>query len=86
VPHVCKCPGADHDTFGQCCRAKRLHVAYCQSASGRDASKQKQWDKEISMMQDCARQGIVPQNSFEPAIRRALDASDRAGSAFVAGS
>lgn len=80
----CGC-GGGHETFGACLRSKNIRVAYCQSASGRDASAQKEWDRDLSLMGDCKRQGIVPRTTGRKDMRTALDLSDRTGVPFDAG-
>lgn len=80
--HVCRCAGEDHPTFGACIRAKSLRVAYCQSASGRDYSAQKRWDKNLAEYASVRRQGIQPDTTRGPDVRRALEASQRAGEAY----
>lgn len=75
---ACPC----HPTYGAHLRAKNIRIAYCNSAGGRDATDQKRWDKEIALMDDCKRQGVVPRTSKMSDMRAALDASDSTGSAF----
>jgi hypothetical protein len=63
-------------------RGKDLRVAYCQSASGRDYSQQKRWDRNLSEYASVRRQGIQPDSTKGPDVRRALEASQRAGEAY----
>lgn len=79
-----RCPTQDHASFGECIRAKGLRVAYCQSADGKDATRQRQWDRELSLYRSARAQGIQPEGTSTAKIRQALDISDRTGQAFGA--
>lgn len=79
----CTC-GAGHATFGACLRAKNIRVAYCQSASGKDATAQKKWDAELQAFRDANAQGIEPAGSSMRQIRAAVEASNATGEAFKA--
>lgn len=79
-----RCATQDHATFGECMRAKSLRVAYCRSAAGMDATRQRKWDNELQAYRDARAQGIQPEGTTLPKIRRALDASDKTGKPFGA--
>lgn len=66
-------------------RSKGLKVAWAASATdpGMDASFQKRNDRELDLYARTRAQGIQPDNTSTPAIHRAIDASDRAGTAYV---
>lgn len=76
------CATQDHATFGECVRAKSLRVAYCQSADGKDYTKQKRWDRELNAYEDARAEGIQPSGTSMAKIQQAKDASDRMGAAF----
>lgn len=80
------CPKCHTDckTFGECIRAKGLHVGYCRSAFGHDRTAQKAWDSELSLYANARRQGIQPAGTKTSQIRAALDNSDRTGTAYNA--
>lgn len=78
------CPTKDHQTFGECMRAKSLKVAYCNSASGHDYTRQKRWDNELQAYRDARAQGIQPAGTTTAKIREAVELSDMAGKAFDA--
>lgn len=82
--HECNCYGEDHPTFGACLRAKRIRVAYCQSASGKDYSAQKKWDRDLAEYASVRRQGVQPDSTKAPDVRRAMEASQRSGEAYGA--
>lgn len=63
-------------------RAKDLRVAYCQSASGRDYSAQKRWDRGLAEYASARRQGIQPESTKGSDVQRAMEASQRAGEAY----
>lgn len=77
-----RCTTKDHQSFGECMRAKGLRVAYCQSAAGKDATAQKKWDARLDSYRDAKSQGINPQGTKTNQIRQALDISDVTGQAF----
>jgi hypothetical protein len=76
------CRTGGHATWGDCVRAKGLRVAYCQSAAGRDYSRQKAWDRELAGYRDARAQGIQPDGTTTAKIRQALDYSDKTGTAY----
>lgn len=81
----CGC-GEGHETFGQCLRAKSLKIEGCRSATGGpDRTRQKAWDAELQSYRDARAQGIQPATTRTRDIRRAVEISDRRGSAFDAG-
>jgi hypothetical protein len=80
----CTC-GAGHETFGACLRAKNIRVAYCQSASGKDATAQKRWDAELQAYRDATAQGIEPAGTSMSQVRHAVEKSNETGTAFNAG-
>jgi hypothetical protein len=79
------CPTKDHESWGACVRAKGLRVGWAASATdaGMDASFQKRNDRELDLYARTRAQGIQPDNTSTPAIRRAIEASDKAGAAYV---
>lgn len=75
------CPTQDHASWGACARAASLRVAFC-GAGGLDATRQKNWDAELQAYRDARRQGIQPDSTKMPAIRRAERLSQEAGAAY----
>lgn len=78
------CTTRDHQTFGECQRAKGIRIAYCNSASGKDATRQKRWDRELQDYRDARAQGIQPASTTTAGIRQAVELSQRAGKAWDA--
>jgi hypothetical protein len=76
------CPTQDHPTYGECIRSKGLRVAYCQSASGHDATRQKRWDAELNEYRSAVSQGIEPDSTATRDIRKAVDWSEKTGVAY----
>lgn len=74
----------DFPTYGAYLRAKNMRVGYCKSASGLDASRQKRWDRELAEYADARRQGVQPAGTTTAQTRRALDISDKTGTAYKA--
>lgn len=77
------CPTGDHETYGECLRAKAFRVAYC-GVGGLDASKQKAWDADLALYASARRQGVQPAGTSRVATERALKMSDEAGMAWQA--
>jgi hypothetical protein len=79
------CPTQDHESWGACVRSKGLRVGWAASATeiGMDATYQKRNERELELYRQTRAQGIQPDNTSTPAIQRAIDASDKAGVAYV---
>lgn len=76
------CLTGDHKTWGECVRAKNLRIAYCRSSVGSDFSAQKTWDSELDAYSSARKQGIQPDSTKMPDIRRAVELSDMTGEAY----
>jgi len=79
------CPSQDHESWGDCVKAKNLKVAYCQSSSGRDYTRQKTWDRELDGYATARREGMQPRGTKRWHTDEAKRISDNNGSAFNAG-
>lgn len=62
-----------------------LKVGYCRSAAGFDLTRQKKWDKELSDYRNARAEGIQPAGTTTAKIRQAVEASDKVGKAYDAG-
>lgn len=78
------CREGGHATYGECLRAKHTRVGYCQSVRGNDFTRQKRWDSRLQEYRRARRQGIQPDSTKLPDIRRAVDESNRTGVAYNA--
>jgi hypothetical protein len=67
------CPTRDHENYADCLRSKSLRVAYCNSAGGWDATKQKKWDNELSAYRGAVAEGLEPNGT----TMRDIDAAKR---------
>lgn len=76
------CLTKDHSSWGACSRASNMRVAYCNSASGQDATAQKAWDREIGEYRSAKAQGISPISTKTKDIRAAVEYSNTTGTAF----
>lgn len=74
----CPNPGS-HSSYGDCLRSKSTKVAYCNSAGGSDATRQRKWDRELDRARALMSQGIRPDNTFGPALDKAERISDATG-------
>jgi hypothetical protein len=77
----CTEPGA-HNSYGACLRAASVRVAYCNSANGFDATKQKRWDAELASYRSARAEGIEPAGTSQKKIDQARAISDITGRAF----
>ena len=78
------CPTQDHESYGECLRAKSTRVAYCNSATGNDLTRQKKWDAELQAYRDARAEGIQPAGTSMRKIDQAKKISDRTGHAYDA--
>lgn len=78
------CPTKDHASFGECLRGKSLKVAYCNSASGHDRSRQKQWDRDLQAYRDARAEGHQPKTTMRRDVEAAKKIGDMTGKAFQA--
>lgn len=75
---ACPTPGV-HRSWGECARAANIQVGDLQNATG-----QKRWDRELDLYRSAREQGIQPASTRTADIHRAMDASDKAGTAVQA--
>ena len=78
------CPTQDHASYSECLRSKSLRVAYCNSASGKDYTDQKAWDRNLDAYRAARRQGIQPAGTSRASVDRAVRISNETGKAWVA--
>lgn len=75
------CPTQDHGSWGECAKAANLRIGYC-GVNGMDRDRQRRWDAELSAYRAARRQGIQPDSTRMPAIRHAVEESNRVGAAY----
>ena len=73
------CPTQDCPSYGACLRRKRQMVAYCRSAYGADASKEKLWQQELNLYKEARDAGIQPDGTGMGKIKFAMDQSEKHG-------
>jgi hypothetical protein len=78
------CREGGHATYGECLRAKSTRIGYCQSGVGNDRTRQKKWDSRLQEYRRARKQGIQPDSTKLPDIRRAVDISNQTGVAYDA--
>jgi hypothetical protein len=76
------CPTKDCSSYGACLRNATVRVAYCNSANGQDATKQKRWDAELASYRAARAEGIEPAGTTQKQIDQARAISDITGKAF----
>ena len=62
------CPTKDHLTFGECMRAKNLHL----NPNLADTGRQKAWDKELDAYDSARRQGVEPEGTTMKEVDKAM--------------
>lgn len=63
-----KCLTKDHLTFGECVRAKGLHL----NPNLADTGRQKAWDKELDAYDSARRQGVEPEGTTMTKVNEAM--------------
>ena len=79
------CVTRDHESFGECLKAKALRVGYCRSATGGlDATKEKKWQRELDAYKDARAQGVQPSGTRLHQTENAMRISEATGTAYQA--
>jgi hypothetical protein len=78
------CKTKEHETFGECLRAKNLKTAYMADWKGSDATAQKKADKNLDEYAKARSYGIQPKSTRPSDVQVAVRASDKTGTAFKA--
>ena len=78
------CATQDHATYGACLRGKGVRVAWCNSANGLDATREKKADAELTAYADAKKAGIQPAGTSMRKFRAAVELSNHAGAAYRA--
>lgn len=63
------------------CKLGTLKIGYC-GKGNQDATAQKKWDAELDMYASAVRSGIQPESTKGPAVRAALDWSNKTGKPY----
>lgn len=86
TPSKCRsgCPTGTCGSYAECLRNANVKVAYCNSANGWDASKQKRWDNELANYRAALASGVEPTGTTQKEIDKANRLSDLTGKAFRA--
>jgi hypothetical protein len=77
------CRTGGHANWGECIRAKGTRVGWAAEAAGRDLTAEKKHFSRLEEYKAARRQGIRPDSTALPAIRRAVKASNETGEAYV---
>ena len=78
------CYTKDHQSYGECLRAKNLKTAVSIPGKDYDRSHQPAWDKRIDAYKQARSEGIQPRSTKASDIRAAISHSDKTGTAFQA--
>jgi len=74
------CVTRDHETFGECLRAKGLQVN--PHVNHEYSVRQNAWDAELHAYSDAVRQGVQPAGTSKKKVELAMKASERTGIAY----
>ncbi len=72
------CLTKDHQTFGECMRAKNLQL----NPNLADTGRTKAWDGELEAYRNARRQGVQPAGTTKAKVEEAMRISDATGQAF----
>ena len=79
------CKTQDHESYGACLRDKNLAVYGLESTgSGVTVTKDKKWNKELDRARNLMSNGVLPDNTFGPALDRAEKFSEATGTPYRA--
>lgn len=78
------CPTKDCPSFAACLRGKGTKVAYANSATGLDYSRQKKWDRELDNYRAARAEGMQPEGTAAKDVEHARRVSDQIGAPFRA--
>ena len=70
------CLSQDHATWGECVRAKGLHVS--PAVNDNYSTRQRAWDSELNNYESAVRQGVHPEGTKQSKIDKALKEADAA--------
>lgn len=76
------CRTRDHASYADCLKAKNTRIAFCDSVNGRDATRQKNWDRELDAYRAVRKEGIQPDGTTMAKVTEAKALSDAAGAAY----
>lgn len=78
------CLTKDHASWGDCLRASNIQMNAGDAASGKEVTTKK-WNAELDAYADARSQGIQPAGTRIGQIRNAVEASDKLGKPYDAG-
>lgn len=76
------CPTQDHESYGQCMRAKRQMVGFARSAYGADKTRDKLHERELTLYRELRAQGIQPDGTGMAKLKFAERMSAETGMAY----
>lgn len=72
------CPDGTHTSWGECARAARFGIAYCNSAGGWDYSREKRFQSENDYYAQAISDGLEPATVNRASIDAAYAAAEGA--------
>lgn len=79
------CKTQDHRSYGECLRSKRVATTGLETTNPSfSTDRQKKWNKELDAYESAVRQGIQPEGTTMPKIQKAVEYSDKTGTAYRA--
>ena len=64
------CPTKDHASFGECIRAKGLHLS--PAVNDGYSTRQNSWDSELNLYESAVRQGLEPPSTKRAAVEKTI--------------
>ena len=78
------CFETNHETYAECLQSSNVHVNTGDANSSKTMTK-KRWDAELNAYAGARKQGVQPAGTTMRAVAESLEASDKLGTAFDAG-
>ena len=73
------CLTKDHETWGECQRAKGIRIGWAHEAAGLDLTRERKWDAEIEDYRAARAEGINPAGTSRAHVKAAREVSDTVG-------
>ena len=70
----CNC-GGGHAHWGQCQKAKRLRIGYCNSANNLDRTAQNKWDNDLALYREAREGGLEPKTTQRRDVIATMEAA-----------
>ncbi|MDT0442323.1 hypothetical protein [Streptomyces johnsoniae] len=76
------CRTKNHESYGDCLKAKAVRTYLASPSKGLDGTRQKRWSADLAAYRDAVRQGIQPDSTNRASVEKAVRRSDETGAAY----